>query len=200
MRCCMSGFFEAMFAEINLRRRRLRAALGNRGQAIVEFLVLAGLMLGSLGLFVRPWMAGVTPWGFALPFVFIAGFFLIEVRRQRAVHAYRQSLPQTNDALDAQEWAKLLAARQERPALFDELAVEEAKFQAKAAERRQARYDNADATIAAAGYDWGVIMWSLACTLLGVAAFVIAFTSAPPSEEEDIWTPPESAVSVDISP
>lgn len=188
-----------MFAEMNLRRRRLRAALGDRGQAIVEFLVLAGLMLGSLGLLLRPWMAGVTPWGFVLPFVFVIGFVLIEVRRQRSVRAYRQSLPETNDALDAQEWAKLVAARQARPALFDDLTVEEAKFQAKAGERRQARYDNADANVAAA-YDWGVMIWSLACTLLGVAAFVIAFTSAPPSEEEDVWTPPESAVSVDISP
>lgn len=74
-----------MFAEMGARRRRLRAALGDRGQALVEFLVLAGLMLGSLGLFVREWMPAAAPWGFALPFVFLAGYVLIEFRRQAAV-------------------------------------------------------------------------------------------------------------------
>jgi hypothetical protein len=142
----MSSFFSAMFNEMGARRRRLRGALGDRGQALVEFLVLGGLLLGSLGLFVRPWMAAVTPWGFVLPFVFLAGYLLIETRRQRAA-------AQAEDA---------------------------------DAVRRQ--------------YDWGVLLWSLACTLLGVAAFVIAWSAEPPSDEEDIWTPPESSVSVEISP
>jgi hypothetical protein len=81
----MGGFLSSMFAEMGARRRRLRAALGDRGQALVEFLVLGGLAVGSLGLFVRPWMASVAPWGFWLPLVFVAGYLLIEARRQIAL-------------------------------------------------------------------------------------------------------------------
>ena len=84
---CMSDFFPSMFAEMGARRRRLRDALGDRGQGIVEFLVLAGLFLGSLGLFVRDWMPDAAPWGFAVPLVFVAGYVLIEVRRQYALRA-----------------------------------------------------------------------------------------------------------------
>ncbi len=71
-----------MFGEITARRRRLRASLGDRGQGVAEFLVLAGLGVGSIGLFVREWMPGAAPWGFALPFVFLIGYGLIEYRRQ----------------------------------------------------------------------------------------------------------------------
>ena len=67
----MGGFFSSLFTEMGARRRRLRAALGDRGQAMVEFLVLGGLLLGSLGLFVRAWMPAAAPWGFALPVVFV---------------------------------------------------------------------------------------------------------------------------------
>lgn len=78
----MSGFFSSMFSEMGARRRRLRTALGDRGQGLAEFLVLAGLAVGSLGLFVRDWMPAAAPWGFAMPFVFVAGYALIEARRQ----------------------------------------------------------------------------------------------------------------------
>ncbi|MBL8543307.1 MAG: hypothetical protein JNJ63_05815 [Hyphomonadaceae bacterium] len=143
----MGSFFSAMFAEIGARRRRLRASLGDRGQAIVEFLVLGGLMVGSVGLFVRAWMPAAAPWGFWLPLVFVAGFLLIEARRQAA------------------------AARAEAPAKLS------------------------------ASYDWYVFLWSFACALSGAAAFVIAYTAQPPAPEEPQgWAPPESAVSVDISP
>lgn len=81
----MSTFFSALFSEMGARRRRLREAFGDRGQALVEFLVLGGLLTGSVGLFVRPWMPAAAPWGFALPFLFLAGFFLIELRRQAAL-------------------------------------------------------------------------------------------------------------------
>ncbi len=81
----MSGFFASMFNEMGARRRRLRATFGDRGQGIVEFLILGGLALGSLGLLIGDWMPRVAPWGFALPVVFLAGFFLIEMRRQRAL-------------------------------------------------------------------------------------------------------------------
>ena len=73
-----------MFAEMGARRRRLRASLGDRGQGIAEFLILAGLGVGSLGLFVRDWMPGAAPWGFAVPVVFLIGYGLIEHRRQAA--------------------------------------------------------------------------------------------------------------------
>jgi 4-hydroxybenzoate polyprenyltransferase len=141
----MNGFFDAMFVEMAARRRRLRAALGDRGQALAEFLLLGGLALGSLGLFVRPWMAAATPWGFAVPFIFLAGYFLLEARRQRA---------------------------------------------ASAAE---------DAEAVRRGYDWGVLLWSLACALVGAAAFVMAW-AAEPAGEEAPWTPPENSVPVDIGP
>jgi uncharacterized membrane protein YbjE (DUF340 family) len=80
----MSGFFPAMFEEMGARRRRLRDAFGDRGQGIVEFLVLAGLFIGSIGLFVRDWMPAAAPWGLAVPLVFVVGYVLIEARRQQA--------------------------------------------------------------------------------------------------------------------
>jgi hypothetical protein len=81
----MAGFVSSMFSEMGARRRRLRLALGDRGQGIAEFLVLAGLGLGSLGLFVREWMPGAAPWGFAVPVIFLIGYLLIDYRRQAAL-------------------------------------------------------------------------------------------------------------------
>lgn len=78
----MAGFLASLFNEMGLRRRRMRAALGDRGQGVAEFLVLAGLGVGSIGLFVREWMPSAAPWGFALPFVFLIGYALIDYRRQ----------------------------------------------------------------------------------------------------------------------
>jgi hypothetical protein len=143
----MAGFFSSMFGEMGARRRRLRTALGDRAQGLVEFLILGGLMIGSLGLFVREWMPGAAPWGFAIPFVFLLGYGLIEFRRQAAL----------------------------------------------------TRGDDAAKT--SSNYDWMTLLWSLACALAGAAAFVIAWTAAPPPDEsEEIWTPPENSVPVDISP
>lgn len=78
----MGAFFASLFDEMGARRRRLRALLGDRGQGIAEFLLMGGLLVGSLGLFVRDWMPAAAPWGFALPFVYIAGYLLIDGRRQ----------------------------------------------------------------------------------------------------------------------
>jgi hypothetical protein len=142
----MGGFFSSLFAEMGARRRRLRAALGDRGQALAEFLVLGGLMVGSLGLFARPWMPDAAPWGFWLPLVFVVGYLLIDARRQVAL------------------------ARAEAPEKV------------------------------AAGYDWVALLWSFGCALTGAAAFVIAWGAEPPPAPEDVWTPPENSVSVDISP
>lgn len=143
----MGSFFSAMFEEHVARRRRMRGLLGDRGQSIFEFLIMSGIALGSLGLFVRLWMPAAAPWGFAIPFVFVIGYILIERRRQRA-HA---------------------AAEDPEP-------VQRA-------------------------YDWAALLWSLACALAGAAAFVIAWNAEPPApEQEEIWTPPESSVPVDISP
>jgi hypothetical protein len=63
----------------------MRASFGDRGQALAEFLVLGGVLVGSLGLFVRPWMPAAAPWGFWLPLVFVIGYLLIEARRQAAL-------------------------------------------------------------------------------------------------------------------
>jgi hypothetical protein len=143
----VSGFFSTLGQELGARRRRLREAMGGWGQALCEFLVMAGLLIGSAGLYLRPWMAPAAPWGFALPFVFLAGFFGIEVMRQRAVR---------------------------RGAASETLAT---------------------------SYDWLVLIWSLGCALAGAAAFVIAWGAEPvPLPEPPPWEPPESSVSVDISP
>jgi hypothetical protein len=83
----MNHFFSSLFAEIGARRKRLREALGDRGQGLVELLVLGGLVLGSLGLFARPWMPSAAPWGFWLPLVFVLGALLIDARRQASFAA-----------------------------------------------------------------------------------------------------------------
>lgn len=59
--------------------------LGDRGQALASFVILAGLVLGSLGLFLREWMIAVAPWGFGIPIVFVVGYLLIDWRRQAAL-------------------------------------------------------------------------------------------------------------------
>lgn len=136
-----------MFSEYAARRRRMRNAFGDRAQGFFEFLILGGLLLGSLGLVVREWMPTAAPWGFAVPVVFLIGYLLIDSRRQASL----------------------------------------------------ARGDDPQKTTHS--YDWFALWWSLGCALLGVAAFVIAWTSAPPPPiPEDVWSPPESSVPVDILP
>lgn len=81
----MSDFLSSMTAEMGARRRRLRGMLGGWGQSLAEFLLLGGLVLGSLGLLIGGWMPAAAPWGFAVPFVFVAGFLFLERRRQRAL-------------------------------------------------------------------------------------------------------------------
>jgi hypothetical protein len=68
--------------------------------------------------------------------------------------------------------------------------------------RRQAALARAQAPESVnASYDWITLLWSIGCALAGAAAFVVAWTAQPaPAQEEEIWTPPESSVSVDISP
>ena len=142
----MGAFLISLFDELGERRRRLRVSLGDRGQTLASFAVLAGLVLGSLGLFIRPWMAAAAPWGFAIPIVFVLGYVLVDWRRQRAL----------------------------------------------------ARGGDADKT--ALAHDWTARLFSFACALAGAAAFVVALSSEPPAAQIEEWTPPESAVSVDISP
>lgn len=62
----------------------MRAAFGDRSAAIYEFLIMAGLVIGSLGLFMAPWLPAAAPWGFGLPFLYVIGHVLIEARRQKA--------------------------------------------------------------------------------------------------------------------
>ncbi|MGE0740321.1 MAG: hypothetical protein AB7O98_03190 [Hyphomonadaceae bacterium] len=167
-----------MFNEMGARRRRLRAALGDRGQGLTEFLVLAGLGVGSLGLFVRDWMPAAAPWGFALPFVFLIGYVLIDVRRQFAMSSARVQLGHAAEA--ARSVAR--GERSDMPMIVDEEGR-------KITDRTES------------SYDWVVLLWSFGCALAGAAAFVIAWSAEPPAPaEEQIWTPPESSVSVDISP
>ncbi|MBC7768141.1 MAG: hypothetical protein H7124_05090 [Phycisphaerales bacterium] len=100
----MGAFFASLFDEIGARRRRLRQSLGDRGQGVAEFLVMGGLLVGSLGLFVRDWMPAAAPWGFALPFVFVAGYFLIDARRQ--ISMARGAAPEK--AASGYDWITLL--------------------------------------------------------------------------------------------
>lgn len=190
-----------MFAEMGARRKRLRLAMGDRGQAVMEFLVLSGLVAGSLGLLIGDWMPVAAPWGFALPFVFVAGFLLIEARRQAALALFQRRLPEINADLDTQEWARLDAEMRadERSAIYQEDVKE--KFAANVEPRRQYRVENA-AQIIAPKYDWAALLWALGCALAGAAAFVIAWTAQPQALEpvEPGWTPPENAVSSDIVP
>ena len=190
-----------MFAELGARRRRLRASLGDRGQAITEFLVLGGLVIGSLGLFVRPGMAAIAPWGFALPVVFLIGFFLIEARRQIAVRVYKARGPEANREEDQVE-LRVLLRKLEREEGYDseDLAKASATFENDRALRWQARIDNADERVAVAGYDWYALLWSFGCALAGAAAFVIAFTSTPAAGPAEEWRPPADAVTIDMAP
>ena len=142
----MNGFWPSLFAEMGARRRRMRATFGDRGQALVEFLVLGGLMIGSLGLFLREGMIRTAPWGFALPLVFVIGFFIIDARRQ-------------------------------------------AEFKT-----------GADEAKTSSRYDWIALLWSFGCALLGVAAFVLAWTAQPNVAPHDDWQPPRESVNVDIAP
>jgi CHASE2 domain-containing sensor protein len=174
----MSGFFSSMFAEISARRRRLRASLGDRGQGVAEFLVLAGLGVGSVGLFVREWMPGAAPWGFALPFVFLIGYGFIDYRRQAAIRVAEAKLA------EMAERARVVARREcsDMPEVADE------DGRTIVDRTRQ-------------NFDWIALLWSFGCALAGAAAFAIAWSAEPPAPpQEEIWTPPENSVPVDISP
>lgn len=102
----MSGFFASMVTEIPARRRRMRGFFGDRGHSLAEFLIMGGVVVGSLGLLVRPWMAGAAPWGFALPFVFVAGHLIIEWRRQSA--APPRAPAEDEDEGNAGDWIAFL--------------------------------------------------------------------------------------------
>lgn len=143
----------------------MRAALGDRGQGMIEFLVFGGVLVGALGLLIGDWMPSAAPWGFAVPIVFILGYLLIDARRQRS------------------------------------FVIAEAEFGDGAWVKDEDGRTAMDRV--AGGYDWLTLGWSLLCALMGAAAFVIAWSAKPPEIDKtvfDKWTPPESAVSVDISP
>ncbi|MBI1251348.1 MAG: hypothetical protein GC189_07740 [Alphaproteobacteria bacterium] len=93
----MADFFSNLFSEIGARRRRVRAEAGDRGQGLLEFSILGGLSLGSLGLFLNPWMARAAPWGFALPVVFLLGYLYLDLRRQNAM-ARAGEIPEDREA------------------------------------------------------------------------------------------------------
>jgi hypothetical protein len=68
------------------------------------------------------------------------------------------------------------------------------------ARRQAAQARTGDADKVSGGYDWVALLWSFGCALTGAAAFVIALGAELPPAPEDVWTPPENSVSVDISP
>lgn len=79
------GYFAALFSELGARRRRLRGALGDRGQSLFEFGVLSAFALGSFGLALSHWPAArALAWGAVAPLLFVTGYALLDLRRQRA--------------------------------------------------------------------------------------------------------------------
>jgi hypothetical protein len=80
-----------MAGELGQRRRRMRALLGDQGASMAEFFIMAGILAGSLGLLVAPWMPLAAPWGYAVPVVFTVGFILIEFFRQAEARAGRDA-------------------------------------------------------------------------------------------------------------
>lgn len=77
------AFWRDLFTELSARRRRLRTAIGDWGQSLFEYGLVASLILGTFGLYLQPWMAAAAPWGFALPVVLPLGYILLDMRRQR---------------------------------------------------------------------------------------------------------------------
>ncbi|MBL8551724.1 MAG: hypothetical protein JNJ73_17180 [Hyphomonadaceae bacterium] len=81
----MTGYLPSLLEELAARRKRLRDRLGDRGQGLFEMLILGGLVAGSLGLLLSPRLAAAAPWGFAMPLFFLAGYALLDARRQGAL-------------------------------------------------------------------------------------------------------------------
>ncbi len=65
------------------------------------------------------------------------------------------------------------------------------------AETEQAKTEQAKTS---ARNDWIVLLWSFGCALLGVGAFMLAWTSQTRAPTQQEWQPPREAVDVDISP
>ena len=188
MASAMGGFLSRMLEEMGARRRRLRQQFGERGQGLVEFATFGGLALGSLGLLLAPWMPAAAPWGFALPVVFLLGFVLIERRRQRQAAFGGIEVSEAAKEDEEVELRNTLRKKQIDDPTFTD--VDSAQFETQfRAERRQSRL--------AVRTDWTVLLWSLACAVAGVAAFVIAWT-ARPAGPEDNWQPPASAIDSEI--
>ncbi len=81
----MGSYFEAFIAEVMARRRRIASTIGPLAQGIFDLALLGGVVIGSLGLLIYPWMPLAAPWGFALPIVYVAGHLLLDRRRQASL-------------------------------------------------------------------------------------------------------------------
>lgn len=81
------GFLSSLFAELGKRRGRIRKWMGDRPEAILEFSLLSGFSLGTLGLYLKPGMAALAPWGFAALPVGVVGYIVIDWRRQAELAA-----------------------------------------------------------------------------------------------------------------
>ena len=188
----MNEFLRRMFEEMGARRRRLRQAFGDRGQGIVELLTLGGLLLGSVGLLIAPWMSRAAPWGFALPFVFIIGYVLLERRRQAQQDDVSPQAAAKQERLDEAELAKLIAQTKVDDPDFgaaDHARISE-KFRAGAEARWRQRM--------VAGADWATFLWAFACSLAGAAAFVIGWSAKPAPPEPPAWEPPAHTIDSQI--
>ncbi len=83
----MAGFVSQLGSEFLARRTRLRRAIEDRRASLLEFALLAGLVLGAT-------CAGFGPKGFVgglygpfLPLVAVGGYVALDAQRQRALAA-----------------------------------------------------------------------------------------------------------------
>ena len=81
------AFLASLFSELGKRRGRIRKWMGDRPEAILEFSLLSGFVLGTLGLYLKPGMADLAPWGFLAPPIFLIGYPILDWRRQAELAA-----------------------------------------------------------------------------------------------------------------
>ncbi|MDX2234580.1 MAG: hypothetical protein NW200_08785 [Hyphomonadaceae bacterium] len=95
----MAGFFAQVGTEFLARRRRLRLAIEDRRASLLEFALLAGLVLGATsgGFGPKGFIGGV--YGPFLPVLAVIGYFVLDAQRQRALAA-GQPAPDVTAAFD----------------------------------------------------------------------------------------------------
>lgn len=79
------GFLSTWLSELHVQRMNLRKRLNESRASLIEFGLLACLMLGSVGLLVPERGFEAAPWGVAIPFLYAAAMIVVELIRQNAL-------------------------------------------------------------------------------------------------------------------